>query len=585
MAKSIRIGVDLDRGNLPVNLDPNFLRTHLHLVGATGAGKTTAIHALLRPLMADHRRKCALFVIDPMGGLSADLLQWIASRKCPEHVRKRLVYIEPAREDTVVPINPLRFVSEANRYYQVARAVDLILRAWAAQDLGQQPRLMQWSYRAMCSMAAMGYPISMSRFLLHPGSQEHAAILNKLPEDIRHHWQEILNARGSEATRILESTRNRFDPFYESVVLRRMFGSTESHFDAERMIRERRIVIVNVAPMGRIPTQLGGTIGSLIVNEILETARNMTTQYGKKSVESTYLLLDEFQRFAASPDIEDALPTVRQLGLRLILAHQSFSQLVQGDIDLTNMIWQARSRLMFANSAEDADIIANELAVLTFDRFRIKQQINHTKQVVTGYRREWLESEGVSETHSEGSSEQSAVGYSSAVGDTRNDLGQFVSRRDTSGDSSNRGSGSNRSDGQSQNRGRSQSLVPIHETQEELSSITFESFEEHRLEWMKLVRQLKTGEAFGRFVDDDRLYHLNIHYDPVRETPSQQRRLEELLQRNFEQDIFISADEADRLGEQDRRRLLGPDRIVLPGETTVHKSTDSNSSDGDRHFR
>ena len=584
MAGSIRLGVDVDRGHRPVMLDPDFLRTHMHLVGATGAGKTTAIHALLRPLMKDHRRKCSMFVIDPMGNLSFDLLEWIASRKCPEHVRKRLVYIEPARENTVVPINPLRFVSEANRYYQVARAVDLILRAWAAQDLGQQPRLMQWSYRAMCSMAAMGYPISMSRFLLHPGSQEHHALLSKLPEEIRHHWQEILNAKGSEATRILESTRNRFDPFYESVVLRRMFGSTESHFDVERMIRERKIVIVNVAPMGRIPSQLGGTIGSLIVNEILETARNMTTQYGRKSVEPTYLLLDEFQRFAASPDIEDALPTVRQLGLRLILAHQSFSQLVQGDTDLTNMIWQARSRLMFANSAEDADVIANELAVLTFDRFRIKQQLSNKRQVVTGYRKEWLESEGVSDTHSDGASEQFAFGYSSAVGDTSSSQGQQVSRRDTTGSNRNHGTGSNSSDSRSHNRGRSQSLVPIHETQEEVSSITFESFDEHRLEWMKLVRQLKTGEAFGRFVDDERLYHLNIHYDPVRQTPSQQQRLQELLQRNFEQDIFISADAADRLAEQDRRRLLGSDRIILPAETADHTSPSDTSSD-DQYFR
>lgn len=51
--------------------------------------------------------------------------------------------------------------------------------------------------------------------------------------------------------------------------------------------------------------------------------------------------MDEFQKFVG-PDIEDALPTVCQMGLRLILAHQSFSQLERGDIDLSNMIWQAR---------------------------------------------------------------------------------------------------------------------------------------------------------------------------------------------------------------------------------------------------
>ena len=57
---------------------------------------------------------------------------------------------------------------------------------------------------------------------------------------------------------------------------------------------------------------------------------------------TTYLWLDEFQNFVG-PDIESALPEVRQLALRLILSHQSLSQLKRGDYDLSNMIYQ-RSR-------------------------------------------------------------------------------------------------------------------------------------------------------------------------------------------------------------------------------------------------
>src|SRR5436309_2358799 len=32
-------------------------RTHFHLIGGTGKGKTTAIHTLLHPLLLDHRSK------------------------------------------------------------------------------------------------------------------------------------------------------------------------------------------------------------------------------------------------------------------------------------------------------------------------------------------------------------------------------------------------------------------------------------------------------------------------------------------------------------------------------------------------
>jgi len=52
----------------------------------------------------------------------------------------------------------------------------------------------------------------------------------------------------------------------------------------------------------------------------------------------TFLILDEFQRFVG-PDLEPAIPEVRQLGIKLVLSHQSLSQLKRGDIDLTNLIF------------------------------------------------------------------------------------------------------------------------------------------------------------------------------------------------------------------------------------------------------
>lgn len=560
----VRLGVDLDGNNRPLYLDPESLRTHLHLVGATGAGKTTAIHALLRPLMAEPRDQNCLFVIDPMGNLSFDLLRWMATPYCPQHVRDRLVYIEAARDEFVMPFNPLNACVDDNRYYHVARAVDLILRAWTAQNLAEQPRLMQWSYKAMTAMAAMKFPIAISRFLLHPGSDEHAALLRRIPGEIQHHWQEILKAKGGEAVRILESVRNRFDPFYEAPQARRMFGTFESRFDTERFIRERRIVIVNVAKLGRIPERLGNTLGSMILNEVFETAFNMATLHGRQAVEPTYVLMDEFQRFVG-PDIEEALPTVRQMGLRLILAHQSFSQLEQGDIDLSHMIWQARNRLMFANSAKDAEIIANELAILTFDPMKIKQQLMTRRQLIAGYRTEWLSSKTTTHTHADSRIDQRSVGFNRSDGKSRKSGQGLPTQNEGSGTSHGHTTGGTVADSHGISNGQSESLVPIHEEFDEISSINYVPFDEHFLEWQRIIRQLRTGVAFGQFVNDPKLHHLKIDFDPVVESPRAQAAFEELLARNFEQDMFISKEEADRLAEQERLRLLTEPPISLTG--------------------
>ena len=150
MMSPIRLGTDL-KTNETVALEPDALSRHCHCVGATGAGKTVALHALLRPIMRQPPRRggSCVFVIDPLGGLSHDLLMWIASPRCPSHVRKRLLYIEPANNEFVLPFNPLQLAVGDDRYYHTARTVDLIMRQWQAQDMAQQPRLMQWSYQAM----------------------------------------------------------------------------------------------------------------------------------------------------------------------------------------------------------------------------------------------------------------------------------------------------------------------------------------------------------------------------------------------------------------------------------------------------
>ena len=395
----IHLGVDATTGRR-IWLDRNHLATHMHLIGATGAGKTTALLRILFQLMIDTPPlESCLFIIDPMGNLSRDLLNFLAHpTMCTDRARERLVYLEPSREDVVAPLNPLRHTTEGNRYYQVMRSMDIVLRAWDAQSLSEQPRLAQWMFNVFYSAAMAGVPISFCRYILRPESLEHKAILNRIPAMYRSEWQEIHRARG-ETIRVLESTRNRLRPFHVSPNLQRMFGIDHGRIDCAQFIRDRRIVVVNLGSYSQLPGRDAETIGGLLVNEIVEAANTVSLKEGRHVVEPTYLVMDEFQKFV-SPDLEEALPTVRQMGLRLLLAHQSFSQLERGAIDLTQMIWQARSRLAFAGYARDADILADEYAKLTFDDMDVKHERYTTRQRIAGHRLIWLESQGHSESES-----------------------------------------------------------------------------------------------------------------------------------------------------------------------------------------
>lgn len=566
---TIPLGIDRDT-NRRIYLDPDMFRTHWHLIGATGSGKSTALLTLLESLLLQpEQEKCCLFLIDPIGNLSRELLNWIAHpTRSTDYVRDRLVYFEAANEDYVLPFNPLTYVSEGNRYYQTMRSVDIVLRAWAAQDVTQQPRLLQWTYKAFCAAAQMGLPIAMCQHLLHPGTPEHTAILQRIPGDIRYHWQEILSARGSEAVRILESTRNRLDPFFESSNLKRMFGARDSRFDVERMIRERKIVICNLGRYGRIPGFVGDTIGGLILNEVLETANRLSTEEGRQVVEPTYVVMDEFQKFVGV-DIEDALPTVRQMGLRLILAHQSFSQLEREDIDLTQMIWQARSRLMFANSAKDADIIADELAKLTFDPMTIKDQRSTIRQLIDGYRKEWLDSESSSAGQSGGQSTQKTSGYGTSRSEAQPPSNHRPTKGKSHSDQHSEAQGNSSGWSETSSSGRHESLVPEHRTFREITNVTYEPFDEFAIKWGQRLRRLQTGESFLQRANDPEIRSVLVDYVPVESTRSLQTCVSELLARNFESDFFITKADADREREECRRWLLTEPAIRLPDQAAV----------------
>jgi len=552
---SIVLGENLDTQR-PVCLPTDLLGTHLHLIGATGAGKSSAIQTILRPLMLQTEpTKAAIFIIDPLGNLSQDLLRLIAHpRYATDDIRRRLVYIQPSREDVVLPFNPLLHTSESNRYYQVMRAMDIVLRAWDAQDLSQQPRLANWLFNSFYSAAAIGIPISMCEFLLRPGSQEHAAILSRIPETSRLEWDDILRARG-EAVRILESTRNRLKPFFASPNLRRMFGSQRSLFDCERFIRERRIVLLNLGSYGQLHGFAGDSIGALALNEIFETASRLTANLGRSAIEPVYVFMDEFQNYV-SPDIEKALPTVRQKGLRLILAHQSFSQLEREDIDLTQMIWQARSRMIFANNAQDADLVADELAKLTFDPKVIKDKRTTIRQIITGHRKEWLRNLSRSEgsTHGDSIQDSTSTGASSSRTDQKDVFGYSHSHGDSK--QSGRSSGSNSSVTSSSAEGRSEANVPVHKTFREVSNITYESFDEFALKWGQQIRRLKTGQCYLQLANEDTIRKIQVDYLPIEEPPELRAAVEELKERNFSSEFFISASQADREAEQQRQLLL-----------------------------
>lgn len=545
---SLRLGT-LVGTQKPFRFPLKAFETHVHLIGGTGKGKTTAIHTMLHPLLSDPIRRPCVILIDRLGGLSRDLLLWMASPFCPPHVRDRLVYFEPAREDVVLGFNPLLYGSRAEGYYKVAHAADVVLRGWSAQNIAEMPRLARWLFNSLWAAAQLGLAVADCVHLLLPGSELHAPILRALPESLRMEWAELLEARGGEVGRILESSRNRLKPVWESDVLRHTFSSTTNRLDVRRFIREGRIFVANLAPFNRVPEQMADMIGGLIVHEVLTTARSLPPRERLP----TYLILDEFQRFVG-PDLEAAIPEVRQLGVRLVLSHQSFSQLKRGETDLSSLIWQCQSRITLGVQGEDAELLAQEMASLTYDPRKIKDELYGRRQRLSGYKMIELESRSFAD--------QQSRNWTETHGETCPRAWNA-----TGSDSKNRGEGHARSDSSSVSY--AQHLQPVHEEFLELMSRTYVTFDEDRNAYARDIRRLPKGTAFVRLVDDPGLHRVLIKRDAPghlamdatdldRFYPKAQDELDALYARNFAQDLFCTPAQIER---ETRERL---DRILRP---------------------
>lgn len=578
----IHLGTDLNT-NRAFHFDFQWLKRHLWLMGATGSGKTVFILRLLARLIRG--LSCSIIVIDKMGGLSRDLEKFLASRSCPPLARERALIIRPSLEDRVFPMFPIDGTAAASDFYQVEKTTDLAMRLWRSQDMSLQARLRKWSFNLLFAMMQLGLNIRPSEYLLNPRADEHKPLLRRLSGRVKQEWLEILNANGSEPVRILESARNRWSPFFECSQLRRMTASNRNHLDITKFRSEKKIIIVDLSPgLNQLTPQVSNGIAGMFLNDIISSAR-VANSCGIRLPE-TVIVLDEFQDFV-SQDLLEALPQTRQMNLSFVLSHQSMSQLKQGEVDLTEIVWQAQNMGFFRNYGLDGDVAAQEKAVYDYDENEIKDERTTMRQRNVGHEIRITHGGGTTETTTTTRSDQTQVGegsgYNRPLG-VSDSLGTFSENKNTSS-----ASGTGDSTGTAQQTSWRETLVPILEDFEEVSGRTYRQFEEVFNAIRRHVRQMPVGQCFLKPADEMQFRHLAINPLFIPDTPYIQDRVAELEENNFSSNLFVPASVIDREDQLLRQQILcgAPLRFESSPQTTPGKDDvssppphDSDSNDG-----
>ena len=136
-----------------IYLKPKHLRTHLHLIGPTGQGKSRLLLWLFQLLCSTNR---PIVLIDPKGGLYRMARDWAIANG----FQKRLVLFDLSG-DVIPGYNQLR-QSSLRWDLQSQWARESIKSAWGASTFDQTPLLARMLYLTLYTARAMAVSLLVS---------------------------------------------------------------------------------------------------------------------------------------------------------------------------------------------------------------------------------------------------------------------------------------------------------------------------------------------------------------------------------------------------------------------------------------
>lgn len=320
---------------------------HLHLLGASGTGKSTLLLSMLLQDMAQGR---GFALLDPHG----DLLDRILA-EIPDDRLDDVILIDPSDEQHIVPFNVLSAHSD---YEKTLLASDLVsvFRRLSTSWGDRMDVIFKNLVHAFLEHREGGTLSDMRRFLQEPDWRREFLSGVEDP-DVRYYWEHTFPQL--DGTKSIGPILTRLEVLLTPKVIRYMVSQKENRIDFSRIMDESRILLVRL-PMGQIGKEVAYMLGSLVVLKLSQMAMGRSRMAARDRT-PFFCYVDECQNFM-TPSLAEILSGARKYGLGLVLAHQDMHQLQQcGDVAAAVMT-NAATRIVFRVSESDARILKGDFA-------------------------------------------------------------------------------------------------------------------------------------------------------------------------------------------------------------------------------
>lgn len=346
-------------GLWPLSISLNKFNTHLYVVGQSGQGKSKFLQHLLFQLTATDWG-CGVF--DPHADLASDLLAQLASYpkarpwlSVPAN-RKRLIYLDPARTDYLIPANILKNQS-ATPYEIAENVVEAFRRVWP-DTLAEAPRFAQILRNGVLVLIACGLSLLELEPLLTDGNVRKRLLAHVKDPLVVSFFENQYNRWGREQPIFVSPVLNKTSAFLFKPQVRCMLGAEENKLNFRAIMDEGKVLVVNLG--GFHDEETKRLFGSLLLTAI-EQAAFTREQIKAHRRRPYFLLIDEFVSFCARDPITLAkiLSECRKFRLHLGLAHQTISQLPNERME--GALENAKLKVVFGTGRQTAEALVKDL--------------------------------------------------------------------------------------------------------------------------------------------------------------------------------------------------------------------------------
>lgn len=315
---------------------------HIHLIGASGGGKS---NLLLNLIKQDLESEQGLCVIDPHGDLIDEVIANV-----PESRIKDVILFDPADADFPIGFNILQANSELEK---TLLSSDLVatFRRMSTSWGDVMDSVLANAILAFVESSRGGTLYDLKRFLVEKEFRnEFLKTVND--EAIRYFW---LNEFPLIAGKPQSSILIRLDTFLRHKLLRHIVCQKENKIDFRRIMDERKILLVKLS-QGAIGEENSYLLGTLLMSKLYQAALSrQNTQH--RPFFGCYV--DEFHHFI-TPSMESVLSGIRKYNLGLVLAHQEFRQLQSRNAEVaSSVLSNCYTRICFRLGDTDTEKFAS----------------------------------------------------------------------------------------------------------------------------------------------------------------------------------------------------------------------------------